>query len=773
MKIFFFLFLMVLNLSAFSQVRYTISGYLRDEDGEDLIGATVYIQELNTGTAANSYGFYSITLPEGRYSLVYSFVGYREVERPIELNRNIRMDIVLESESIEIEGVVISAERPDRNVEKVEMSTIRLQSRVISQIPAIFGETDLIKTLQLLPGVQASGEGVSGFHVRGGSIDQNLVILDEATVYNASHLGGFFSVFNNDAIRDIQLYKGDLPARYGGRLSSLLDVRMREGNQRKLSGTGGIGTISSRMTLDGPILKEKASFLVSGRRSYADLFLPLAPDEDIRNNKLYFYDLNAKLNYRINDKNRLFISSYAGRDVFGFADLFFINWGNLTTTIRWNHLFSDKLFANFSAIRSNYDYSLESGIDVRGFSWTSLLKDHRIKADFTWFPNPANTLSFGYGTSYHFFDPGLVRGLGESTVFNDLQVPATRALEHVVYIGNEHKLASSFSASYGLRFSLFQNIGRGTLYEFDENYQAIGFTEYPPGEVYNSFFAVEPRLAIRYLLNERSSLKASYSRTVQNLHLASLSTAGSPLDIWLPASPNLKPQKANQFALGYFRNFLQNTLEASVEIYYKQLFNQHVFKDHANILLNPELEGEFRTGEGWSYGAEFFLRKQKGLLTGWISYTLSNTEYLVPEINFGKSFPADYDRRHDLSIVGNYQVSERLTLAATWVYGTGKPVTFPTGRFEYGNVVVPIYSARNSYRLEDYHRMDFSLILAGKRKPLGGAYGEWNFSIYNLYSRKNTWLISFQQNADNPDITEAYKVYLFPIIPSITYNFHF
>lgn len=773
MRIFLLFFFFSISVFAFSQSRYTINGYIKDESGEDLVGATVFVEGLNTGTAANVYGFYSITLPAGKYNLVYSFVGYRDVIKAIELNQNLKADVVLTSDFLEIEAVEITAERKDRNIERAEMSTVRIQSKTVSQIPAIFGETDLIKTIQLLPGVQSSGEGFSGFHVRGGGADQNLILLDEATVYNASHLGGFFSVFNNDAIRDIQLYKGDLPARYGGRLSSLLDVRMKEGNQQKLAGTGGIGTISSRMTIEGPIQKDRSSFLLSGRRSYADLFLPLSPNEDVRDNVLYFYDLNAKVNFRLNDRNRFFFSAYAGRDVFGFAETFAMNWGNLTTTFRWNHLFSERLFVNFSAIRSNYDYRLESYLDVRGFAWTSEMKDHRLKADFTFFINPDNTLTFGSGTTYHFFDPGLVKGVGESTVFNDLKVPTTRALEHIAYIGNEQKISARLSANYGLRFTLFQNIGKGRVYDFDENYNSTGFTDYESFEVYNSYFGIEPRLALRYLIDANSSIKASYARTRQNLHLASVSTAGSPLDIWLPSSPNLKPQVADQVAFGYFRNFSQNTLEASVEVYYKSLQNQVAFKDHANILLNPEIEGEFRIGDGWSYGAEFFLRKQTGDLTGWISYTLSKTEYLVPEINSGLKFPADYDRRHDVSIVGSYQVSPRVVVSATWVYGTGKPVTFPVGRFEYGNVVVPIYSSRNAYRIEDYHRMDLSVILAGKNKAGRGAYGEWNFSIYNLYSRKNTWLISFQQNSENPDVTEAYKVYLFPIIPSITYNFHF
>lgn len=773
MRSFFILVLLLFSLFAQSQSRYTLNGYIRDEKGEDLIGATVYVEDLKTGTAANVYGFYSITLPSGKYGIVYSFIGHQDVRKTIELTKSLRIDVVLPLGAMEIEAVEISAERKDRNIERAEMSTVRLQSKVVSQIPAIFGETDLIKAIQLLPGVQASGEGLSGFHVRGGSIDQNLVVLDEATVYNASHLGGFFSIFNNDAIKDIQLYKGDLPARYGGRLSSLLDVRMKEGNQNKLSGIGGIGTISSRLTFEGPIIKEKSSFILSGRRSYADLFLPLAPDEDVRDNKLYFFDLNAKVNFKLNERNRLFISSYAGRDVFGFADMFSMNWGNLTTTIRWNHLFSDKLFANISAVRSVYDYKLESSLDVRGFSWTSKLRDHGVKFDFSYFPNPGNTLTFGVSSTYHFFDPGLVKGVGESTVFNDLKVPDTRALEHILYVGNEQIISNRISANYGLRFSLFQNIGKATVYEFDENYNATGSVVYPSWDIYNSYFGLEPRLTFRYLLNNNSSLKAGYSRTLQNLHLASVSTSGSPLDIWLPSSPNIKPQKADQLALGYFRNFKQNAIEASVEVYYKFLGNQIVFKDHADILLNPELEGEFRLGEGWSYGAEFFVRKQTGNLTGWVSYTLSKTEYFVPEINSGKKFPADYDRRHDISIVGSYHASKRLVISATWVYGSGKPVTFPIGRFEYGNIIVPVYSERNAYRLQDYHRMDLSVILAGKKKPLGGAYGEWNFSIYNVYSRKNTWLISFRQNTEDPNITEAYKVYLFPIIPSVTYNFNF
>ncbi|MDA3953062.1 MAG: TonB-dependent receptor [Bacteroidales bacterium] len=764
--------LVIISASSFSQKKYTISGFVKDAAGEELIGATIYIKNLEAGTVTNVYGFYSITVNEGNYDVDYSYMGCTTLSEKISLNKNQNINITLFETSKTIEEVVITAERKNENVVKTEMSTIKLQAKDIKRIPALFGEVDVIKAIQLLPGVQATGEGFSGFNVRGGSPDQNLILFDEATVYNASHLMGFFSVFNNDAIKDLKLYKGDIPAEYGGRLSSLLDIRMKEGNQKEWHATGGLGLISSRLTIEGPIVKDKGSVLIAGRRTYADLFLLLSSDDAVKSNQLYFYDLNLKTNYKISDKDRIYVSGYFGRDVLKFGDMFGFDWGNYTLTARWNHLFSEKLFSNFSFIYSKYDYIMESGSNDIGFKWTSNLEDFKFKADFNYYPNPSNTIKFGLEAIHHHFNPGYAHSTGDS-IDNSLRMPESSALEYAVYLSNEHKLTKKLTVNYGLRVSVFQNMGESTVYNFDDSYQKIDSTIYDQWDIFNTFSGLEPRISLNYTLNQRSSIKASYSRTKQYVHLASNSTAGSPLDVWLPSSPNIEPQLANQAAIGYFRNFLNDYYETSVEVYYKDMDNQIDFRDHASLLLNPELEGEFRVGDAWSYGAEFLIRKQQGKFTGWISYTLSKAERKIPEINSGMVYSSSYDRPHNLAIVGSLDLGKRWNIAATWVYSTGSPVTFPTGRYEQGNMIIPIYSDRNSYRMPDYHRMDLSITLKGKEKPNKRLNSELNISVYNVYNRHNAWMIYFGQDEVDPTITTAEKVYVFPIIPSITWNFNF
>ncbi|OFX84349.1 MAG: collagen-binding protein [Bacteroidetes bacterium GWF2_33_16] len=763
----FLFFLISLNLNG--QKKYTISGHITDHSGEELIGATVYAKTLRTGTATNTYGFYSLTLPEGEYEFEFAYLGMLSQVKSIKLDQNTTINIQLNEVEKVIEEVVITAERKNENVLRTEMSTIKLQAKEIKQVPALFGEVDVIKTLQLLPGIQATGEGFSGFNVRGGSPDQNLILFDEATVYNASHLMGFFSVFNNDAVKDVKVYKGDIPAEYGGRLSSLLDIRMKEGNMKKFEGTGGLGTISSRLTFEGPIIEDKWSFLIAGRRTYADLFLLLSSDEMINSNKLYFYDLNLKTNYKISEKDRLFVSGYFGRDVFKFSDMFSWDWGNYTLTTRWNHLFSERLFSNFSFIYSKYDYKMESGDNQYGFKWVSDLEDFKIKGDLTYFLNPNNTIKFGFDGIFHHFNPGYASGPSGDPI----EMPKSNALEYAIYLSNEHKLGSNLTINYGLRASVFQNMGEATSYNFNENYEKIDSTVYEQWDIFNTFYGLEPRLSINYLLNEKSSIKASYSRTKQYVHLASNSTAGSPLDVWVPSSPNIDPQIANQVAIGYFRNYFDNLFETSIELYYKDMNNQIDFKDHAVLTLNAELEGEFRIGDARSYGAEFLIRKQQGKFTGWISYTLSKAEREIPEINLGKIYPSSYDRPHNLAIVGIYDLTKRWNISATWVYSTGNPVTFPSGKYEYEGMAVPIFTDRNSYRMPDYHRLDLSITLKGKIKPNKRRRSELNVSVYNVYNRHNAWMITFTQDPENPSVTKAEKVYVFPIIPSLTWNFYF
>ncbi|MGC9375679.1 MAG: TonB-dependent receptor [Bacteroidales bacterium] len=768
--------LITLLLFSFFQVtatKYTLSGHITDESGEELIGATIYVKSLKTGTVTNAYGFYSLTIPKNSYQIIYSYVGYETQIKKVELNQNLRINIVLKEQSKTLNEVVITAERKDANVAKAEMSTMKIQAQEIKKIPAFMGEVDVIKAIQLMPGVQSASEGSSGFNVRGGDAGQNLILLDEATVYNASHLMGFFSVFNNDAIKDVKLYKGDIPAAYGGRLSSLLDIRMKDGNNKEFHANGGIGTVSSRLTLESPIVKDKGAFIISGRRSYADLMLMFSSDEDIRKNQLYFYDLNLKGNYKINDKDRIYLSWYMGRDVFDYDDLFGFSWGNKTFTLRWNHLFSEKLFSNFSVILSDYDYEIGQNSEEQGFIWSSDLNDIKFTADYTYYPNTRNTIRFGVTGTMHHFNPGLAKGVGNQTMYNELKMPESNALEWAGYLSNEWKLNKKTTINIGLRGTIFQNMGKATVYNFDENYEKIDSTVYSSGEIYNTFWGLEPRVNFKYSINDRSSVKGNYSRTKQFIHLASNSTAGSPLDIWIPSSPNINPQIADQFAVGYFRNFFEDALETSIEAYYKNMDNQIDFRDHAQLLLNPEIEGEFRTGYAWSYGLEFLIRKQTGKFTGWISYTLSKAERKIPEINQGKVYPASYDKPHNMAIVASYDFSKKLNAAANWVYSTGNPVTFPVGRYEYGNMIVPIYSDRNDYRLPDYHRLDLSVTYKFGVDKTRGLRSELNLSIYNVYNRKNTWMLFFSQDDEDPNITIAEKVYLFPILPSITYNFYF
>jgi len=754
--------------------RYTVSGHVKDaETGEDLYGASVLVVESGTGTVVNQYGFYSISMPKGTYSLRFSYTGYEYQVIKVDLEKDLVIDIFLKPSLSMLNEVEIKAERGDENVKSTEMSVVKMDVKTINKIPALMGEVDIIKAIQLLPGVQSVSEGSSGFSVRGGSPDQNLILLDEATVYNASHFLGFFSVFNNDAVKDVKLYKGDLPAQYGGRLASVLDVRMKDGNQKKFSGTGGIGLISSRLTLEGPIIKDRTSFIVSGRRTYADLFLFLSKDENAKESKMYFYDFNAKVNHTFNKNNRLYLSGYFGRDIFKnpFA---YMKLGNATGTARWNHLFSQKLFSNFTVLYSQYKYGLGTADDDApdSFLWTSNLQDYQAKGDFTYYPSTNHTLRFGFSSTLHLFDPGLAKGTGEESLFTEYKLERTHALESGLYVSDDQLIGSRLTLKYGLRFSLFQNIGPVTVFHYDENYELADSTNYSSGDFYNTYSGFEPRFGLTYVLNELSSIKASYSHSYQYLQLAQNSTAGTPLDIWFSASQNVKPQVADQVAAGYFRNFRKNTIETSVEIYYKNMRNSIDFKDHAQLLLNKQLEGELRFGKSWSYGIEFMVKVPEGRLNGWISYTYSRTWRQFKDINDGNKYPAPYDSPNDVSIVLNFEATKRISLSTNWIYATGKPVTFPTGRAVIDGAVVPIYSDRNAYRMRDYHRLDLSVTL--HQKPTDKQF-KWDlvFSVYNAYNRHNTWAINFVQDTENPYITYAEQTYLFGIIPAITFNFRF
>ncbi|HKK58140.1 MAG TPA: TonB-dependent receptor [Salinivirga sp.] len=753
-----------------------LSGYITDAaTGEDLIGATVYVQEIGQGTITNVYGFYSISLAPGTYNVRYSFIGYRAKTFTITISdKDLSRNIELEPTAEELEEVVVTGEKSNANITKTEMSVEQLGSDDIRKIPALMGEVDIIKAIQLLPGVQTPAEGSSGFSVRGGNLDQNLILLDEANVYNASHLMGFFSVFNNDAIKDVKLYKGDIPAKYGGRLSSVLDIHMREGNNKQFSGVGGIGLISSRATIEGPLWEDRISVMASGRRTYVDLFLPLSRNEDIRNNTLFFYDLNTKINYKISNNDRVFLSGYFGRDVFG-SEFARMGYGNGTGTIRWNHLFSKKLFSNLSVVYSNYYYSLGTPEnEANSFLWEAGLNDLTAKYDFTYFATPRLKVNYGIQSTLHVFNPGYARGTSDSvSSLGSVRVPINRSIENGIYVGFEYKVNALLAFKGGLRNSSFGNYGNKPTYTY-ENSERVDTTEHSGG-IYQTYFNWEPRLSMNLTLNEYSSIKASYARTTQYIQMARNGNAGTPLDIWFSASPNVKPQIGDQVALGFFRNFFDNKLKASAEVYYKWMENTIDFKDDAVLLLNEDLEGELRFGRSWAYGTELMVKFQFERFNGWASYTYSHAERKINGVNEGEPFLAPYDKPHDVSIVLNYEIMKRLSVGATWVYSSGLPATFPRGMAEvYGNYV-PIYSDRNEDRYPDYHRMDLSLtwenkpMMAGDRK----VESNWNLSVYNLYDRHNAWAINFEQDKQNPHKIYAEKTYLFGILPTVSFNIKF
>ncbi|HQG72468.1 TonB-dependent receptor [Tenuifilum sp.] len=755
------------------QVKYNVSGYVKDsQTGEVLIGATVIVKGINIGTATNSYGFFTITVPKGEHTISFGYLGYKTQEMTLQVNKDNRIDIEISPNAQEIQEVVVSREKGNSNIQRAEMSLVKLDMKSVKQIPALMGEVDVIKAIQLLPGVQSTAEGGSGFSVRGGASDQNLIILDEATVYNASHLMGFFSVFNNDAIKDIKLYKGDMPASFGGRLSSVLDIKMKEGNSKDFNITGGIGSISSRLTVEGPILKDRSSFMVSGRRTYVDVFFPLFNNDDLKQSTLYFYDLNAKLNLTLNPNNRIFISGYFGRDMFG-RDINGFGFGNQTLTARWNHIFKHNLFMNTTLISSNYTYFLESNTnDANAIRWESNMDEVSAKIDFNYAIGPKYQLRFGLSSAYLTFMPGLIKGTNSQSFIQRWEIPKQHTLEHGIYLSNEFDLGRiSFKA--GLRISAFQNIGKGQSLVLSPDYKVTDRISHPKGEIYNTYISPEPRVGLVYRLSDSSSIKASYSHTTQYVQLASNSQGGNPLDVWFPASPNIKPQQADQWALGYFRNFLNNQIEASAEVYYKNVKNFVDFKDFADVLLNDELEADIRQGKAYSYGLELFTRIDLGKWEGWVSYTYGRTFRKTQGVNMGRIYSATYDKPHNATVVLSYRLNRQIILSANWIYSTGQTYTQPTGRYEIDNITIPIYSERNAKRYPDYHRLDFAVNIKTKKSLNRRWKSEWNISVYNLYNRHNAWTINFVQDEKNPNITYAEKTYLFPIIPSVTYNFKF
>lgn len=765
-----------------AQEKFTLNGYIRDaSNGEELIGVTVFVEETKTGVISNPYGFYSITLPQGTYHIRYSFIGMENQVKEIVLDKDISMNIDLNLQATELTEVVVTGEREDEQVVNIQMSKNEIDMAQVKKLPALFGEPDIIKTIQMLPGVISAGEGTSSFFVRGGSADQNLILIDEAPVYDPSHLFGLFSVFNADVIKDSELYKGGIPSRFGGRLSSILEVRTKDGNNKEFGGEAGIGLLASSLMLEGPIKKEESSFIVSARRSYVDLFLKAA-DQD---NLVYFYDINAKVNWRANNKNRFFVALYAGRDDFSFGDDFGFDWGNKTGTFRWNHLFNDKLFSNTSLIASRFDYGLASTSESDGFEWDSFITEYSFKQDLNYFFNPKLSLDFGYHLTYRQFSPGIINP-DEGSIFKRTELQEEFALDHAFYAGFEQQITDRLSVQYGARLSIFQNIGEQMVYEYQDisnNVEPIRVdsTYYDSFENIKTYVNLEPRFAARYILNESSSIKASYNRMVQNTHLISSGTVPLPFNTWAPSSVYLKPQLADQFAVGYFKNLENNKYELSVEAYYKDMQNVTDFADNARIFFNKDLATEFRQGSSEAYGLEFMAQKKKGALTGFVSYTWSKVTRLVPEVNQGREFFANYDRRNSLNVVATYEYNDKWTFGGNFTYGTGRPITLPAGSYEFGNGYIPdIITERNGYRLDDFHRLDLSATLT-PRKNTGKKYQtSWTFALYNAYSRKNPFSVYTRVKMDDDDNIigdgtqkEARLIYLFPILPSVTYNITF
>jgi hypothetical protein len=773
------LFLLCLLLScssllpSFAQPDYTVSGYVRDAaTGETLLGASVAVEgKPNLGTTTNNYGFYSLQLPAGEPVLVFSYLGYEAKRVALELQSAERLNVELSEASLKLEEVVVKARPDDANVESTEMGTVGLKMEKVKKIPALMGEVDVLKTIQLLPGVLSAGEGNAGFFVRGGGADQNLVLLDEAVVYNPGHLLGFFSVFNADAIKNTTLIKGGMPANYGGRISSVVDIQMKEGNNQGFALEGGIGLVASRLMLEGPIVKDKSSFMVSARRTYAlDLAQPLIKETAFAGTNYYFYDFNAKVNYQFSDEDRLYFSSYFGRDVLEFRSdqrdfAFDIPYGNATATLRWNHLFSDNLFMNVSGIYNDYDFAFAGGQGGFEIDLESGIRDWNAKVDFEYFPMAGHKIKFGLDYTYHRLAPSLATLTnGEEEFSNAADI--RYAHESAVYLMDEIQWNDRLSLNAGLRISAFTQVG--------SYLSKIDSAVYAPGEPVATYIGWEPRLSATYKLSPASSVKGGFARTYQYLHLVSNSTSTLPADVWVSSTELIKPQIGLQYAMGYFRNFQQNAYETSVEIYYRDLQNQIDYRENYVDNVANELEEEFVFGKGRAYGIELFVRKQKGRLTGWIGYTLSRTERVFPDINGGAPFPAIFDRRHDLSVVANYELNNKWELSSAFVFGTGSAFTPVRSVYFIDQFPVQQYGARNSARLPDYHRIDLSATYTPKPDSEGRFASSWNFSLYNAYSRQNPFFIYYAFDSDtNAGTAEAsaFQVSLFPVIPSVTWNF--
>ncbi|MFL9843885.1 TonB-dependent receptor [Flavobacterium rhizosphaerae] len=771
-----------------SQQKYSLSGTINDAgSNETLIGANIYIKEIGTGTATNEYGYYSMLLPAGTYTVEISYVSFGTITETITLTGNVRKNFNLSPESEQLEEVVINNDRRRTDIRTPQMSVASLTQQEIKKMPVVLGEVDVLKSILQLPGVTNSGEGASGFNVRGGAADQNLILLDEATIFNSSHLFGFFSVFNSDAIKDMKLYKGGIPARFGGRLSSVLDIYQKEGNKKEYHATGGIGLISSRLLAEGPIVKERGSFLVGGRASYAHLFLKLADND----NSAYFYDLNTKLSYKLNDNNNVYLSGYFGRDAFDISDSFNNLYGNTLLNLRWNHLFNEQLFSNMSLIYSDYYYGLK--LNFVGLNWDSGIKNYNFKYDFKHYLTNKLKLDYGVNAIYYDFNPGEITPTGDDSAVNPDKLDRKYAFEPAIYIDAEQEITDKLTVSYGIRYSMFYRLGAQTLNTYANNQPVVfnnelkiyekaaptGTQYYESGKSIAYFNNLEPRLAVSYQLGEDQSVKASYNRMAQYLHLISNTSSPTPLDVWAPSDNWLKPQLLDQVAVGYFRNFKNDAYSLETEVFYKKIKNRLDYIDGANLIANEAIEQVVLSGKARAYGLEILFRKNEGRLTGWVAYTLSRTEQQTPGrtsqetgINNGNWYKAGYDKLHDISVTGSYELNKKWSFGGIFTLQSGRPVTYPNGQYHYGDLTVPSYGLRNQNRLPAYHHLDVSATYVPKPEKKKGWQGEWVFSIYNLYNRQNAASITFRQNVDNGN-NEAVRLSIFGVIPSVTYNFKF
>jgi len=765
------IFMLVMTSFVLGQDKFTVSGTISEaSSGEGMIGAKVRVLDLQgVGAMTNEYGFYSVTLPSGTYKLEFSNFGFTSIVESIVLNSNLTINKELVEEVNEIEEVVITSKRVDENVKSAQTGVDNLDMKQIAKVPVIFGEKDIIKTMQLRPGIKSGGDGSSGFFVRGGGADQNLILLDEAPVYNASHLLGFFSTFNSDAIKNATIYKGTAPAQYGGRLSSVLDIRMNEGSTKKYGVSGGLGLISSRLNIEGPIVKDKGSFLITGRRTYVDMFLKLSSKENLRSSSLFFYDLNTKINYKVSEKDRIYLSGYFGRDKLGVAS-FGLTWGNVTGTARWNRIINSKLFSNTSFIASNYIYQI--GIKSNGseISINSTLQDYNLKQEFQYYPNSRSIIRFGVNSIHHSIIPGQIEA-GEGSGANTILPPPKLSWENAAFVSNELIVTEKLSFIYGLRATAFSLLGNGGKYfTYNQDGSLKATDTYSQNKIITTYYNLEPRFNTSYVYSKSASIKAGYARNVQNVHLIANTTGDNPTDIWIPSSVNIKPELSDIVSIGWFKNFKNNSYEFSTETYYKASQNQIDYRDGANTLANDLLEGELLFGDGRAYGVEMYLKKNKGNFTGWVSYTLSKTERKIDGINNSEWYNARQDRTHDLSIVGIYDITKKLSVSATFVYYTGSAITLPSGKYYLNNQVQWLYTERNGDRMPDYHRLDFGL--TWMRKQTEKYESSWNFSVFNAYGRENAYSLSFRENADKTG-TEVVQTSLFKMIPSVTYNFKF